>query len=80
MDELEKSLRKLSIKERSKFKVIIGMILSGNISRLDIVKLKGHEGVYRARIGKIRIVFMKRPDGGLMIIKFSRRSDTTYSI
>jgi mRNA-degrading endonuclease RelE of RelBE toxin-antitoxin system len=47
---------------------------TGFKSHLDIVKLKGREGFYRLRAGKLRTVFtVDRPSRTVIILKIERR-------
>ena len=78
MDSVKKSLAKLSPKERSLVKDIVAQLETGSFSNLDIKKLKGHEHVYRARKGKIRIIYQKIKEK-IFILAIDRKSDTTYN-
>ena len=50
-DRIEKSLRKLSEKERSAIKEILLMIRNNKLTGLDIKKLKGRDDIFRIRKG-----------------------------
>ena len=77
--EIEKFIKKLSIKEQEAISLAIDTILRGDTASLDIKKLKGTEKTYRVRVGANRIIFeMKK--GDITIIDVSRRSDTTYKL
>lgn len=58
MDKIEKFLRKIDPKLRSKLIKAIALIAANDLDRLDIKPLKGLKNGYRCRIGNIRIVFM----------------------
>ena len=49
-------------------------ILSNNISKLDIKKMKETKNLFRCRIGDIRIVFEKTTKGNI-IKKINKRGD-----
>ena len=61
MDKIEKLLRKLSQKERLQLEATLSILVSGDISSLDIKKLKGVDDIYRVRVGSLRIIFKKEP-------------------
>ncbi|MBI2450308.1 MAG: hypothetical protein HYV47_02085 [Candidatus Nealsonbacteria bacterium] len=77
MDKIEKALQKLTLKEREAIKQLLTKLQSGQIDDLDIKKLKGRDDIFRARKGKIRIIY--RNDGnGFCILSIERRNETTY--
>lgn len=79
VDRIQKVLNKLSDKEKSVLLSIMKDILSGNVSNYDIKKLKGHEGIYRLRKGKLRIIYSLERGEQASILAIERRSDTTYN-
>ena len=78
VDRIDKELGKLGKKQIDVFKKLLGMILAGNLTGLDVVKLKGHPDIYRVRKGTHRTIFTKDKDGLITVIAFEHRSDTTY--
>ncbi|MEK7159481.1 MAG: hypothetical protein AAB575_03345 [Patescibacteria group bacterium] len=78
MDKISKALVKLSAKEKTKVKILLEKILSGDFSHVDIMKLKGRDDVFRARQGNIRIIFHKH-ETVIKILTIERRSDITYN-
>ncbi len=77
MDRNQKFIKKLSAKENHKVRDVVKQILSGNFIGLDIKKLRGLDGLYRVRIGRIRIIFHA---GEQVVIKqISSRDDNTYN-
>ena len=78
MDKIAKALARLSAPERLKIKNILEKINSGNFTGLDLKKLKGRDDVYRARIGKIRIIYRLAKDQ-IFILAIERRNDNTYN-
>lgn len=77
-DNIEKALRKLSNKERSRLREILIAIKAGRLDGLDVAKLKGYDDIYRVRKGDIRIIF-RRMKIETSILAVERRSDTTYN-
>lgn len=78
MDRIEKALRKLNNRERQRIKQIIARLAAGNVIGLDLQKLKGHDDIYRVRVGDLRIIFRRGSDGIKFILAIERRSNSTY--
>lgn len=78
MDKIAKALKKLSIKERLRLKIILQKIELGDYKNLDIKKLKGRNDIFRARQRTIRIVFRVDKLKRIFILLVERRSNTTY--
>ena len=77
MDDLEKSLRKLTAGERKQVKGILARLATSDFQGLDLKKLKGSENIFRVRKGDIRIIYRK--DGSkLFVLAIERRSEGTY--
>ena len=68
---------KLNAKEKDILADIITRVLSGNISELDVKKLKGEENKFRVRKGTFRIIF-KKDGGNIYVVSADRRNDNTY--
>ena len=77
MDRIQKSLKKLSAKERKQVKDILERVAEGNTAGLDLQKLTGAEDVYRVRKGDIRIIYLRR-NRSIFILAVERRSEKTY--
>ena len=77
MDKILKLLRRLTQKERLQIEKIVSMLVSGDVSTLDIKKLKGVDDIYRVRIGNLRIIFKKEPKD-IRILDIGRRDENTY--
>ncbi len=77
VDKIEKVLKKLTEKERKTMKNILIKIQKGNIKELDVKKLKGRNDIFRARKGKIRIIF-RRIKEIILVLSIERRADKTY--
>ena len=77
MDKLSKFLHRLSQKEFLVIQGIIAQILAGDISKLDVKKLKGQEYFYRARKGSLRVIFSGK-GGSVRIVAVERRNEKTY--
>ena len=77
MDRIAKQLEKFSPKERARVKKLLLAIKSGQLSGIDIKKLKGFNDIFRARLGSIRVIF-HRTDLGIKLLSLGRRNDHTY--
>ncbi len=77
VDKIEKALSKLTEKERKVVKNVLLKVQEGSIDSLDIKKLKGRSDIFRARKGKIRIIFRKTKESTL-VLAIERRADKTY--
>ena len=78
VDKIQKSLNKLSEKDRALVKQVFTAIENSQVVGLDVKKLKGHDDIFRVRKGKIRIVY-RIHNGELYILAIERRNDTTYN-
>ena len=79
MDKIEKALKNLSVKERVWIKEIIRRLQKGNLSGLDVKKLKGRDDVFRVRKGDIRIIYRSDSEGATFVLAIEGKSDTTYN-
>lgn len=77
MDKNEKLLKKLTKIEFQTVMTAVGQILKNEVSTLDIKKLSGHKDIFRARLGNIRIIFLKSKDD-IEILEIMRRNEKTY--
>lgn len=77
MHKVDKFLSKLDMRRREKILAVLLQIRSGDLSHLDIKKLKGVVSRYRVRIGRCRIVFEIRQDI-INIIAIDLKNDNTY--
>jgi len=77
MDKIDKFTRRLKHDIALRVLKELKNIRDGNTLHLDVKKLKGMDGSYRVRIGKIRIKFM-RTSRGNTITDISFRADDTY--
>jgi mRNA-degrading endonuclease RelE of RelBE toxin-antitoxin system len=77
MDKTEKLLKKLSKVEFHTVMTVVEQILKNEVSDLDIKKLSGQKDIFRARIGNIRIIFLKNRND-IEILEIMRRSEKTY--
>ena len=78
MDKISKFLKKLPKDSRYLLEQLISQILIGDLSGLDVKKLKGEINLFRVRKGDLRIIFLKTKDT-VRIIDIDRRNDTTYN-
>ena len=77
MHSLKKLLSRFNKKEREIIGFLIEKVVSLNWHDLDIKKLRGHQNIFRARKGKIRIIFVKDKKK-IFIITIERRREDTY--
>lgn len=77
MDKIEKLLKKLSKKDFDAVQEVLQKILLHETTDLDIKKLSGYQSVFRVRVGKLRIIFIKKVND-IEILEISRRSEKTY--
>lgn len=77
MERIDKILRILHPNERERVMLCVEKILLGDISTLDIKKLKGQEYFYRARVRDLRIIFTKKGNE-VRLVSIDRRNDNTY--
>ncbi len=81
VDKISKSLSRLNAKEKKQIQDILEDIKSGKIiGNYDIKKLSGHDGIYRIRKGKIRIIYRLDLSGEIYVLAIERRSDITYNL
>jgi len=78
MDKIEKALRGLGAKKKEIVKDILYKLREDNILGLDVQKLKGHQDIFRARKGNIRIIYRKIELKNIFILAIERRSEKTY--
>ena len=77
VDKIQKSLNKLSEKEKNIIKELLVNLKKGKTINLDIKKLKGRDDVYRTRKGRIRIIY-RIANKKIFLLAIERRSDNTY--
>lgn len=77
MGNIEQQLRKIAKKDRECVFDAFDKMWKRKFGALDRKKLKGHDHIFRIRIGKYRIVYFD--DGKMMILKgVLKRSEGTY--
>ena len=79
MDKVGKALRKFNQKEKNAIKSIFIKIKKNDFKNLDLKKLKGENNIFRARKGKIRIIYRISKNKRISILTIERRSETTYN-
>jgi mRNA-degrading endonuclease RelE of RelBE toxin-antitoxin system len=77
MHKIDKFLARLDADKRQNVLAIVERIKSGNFSGLDMRKLQGSPGIYRVRIGKVRIKFTMNASG-IHIFSIDNRGENTY--
>ena len=76
-DKIQKILSKLSFKEKESVKLLILRIKLDDTLGLNINQLKGHTDLFRAKKGRIRIIYRKNAKE-FLILKIDRRNEKTY--
>lgn len=79
MDKIAKSLALLNSKERVLVKMILKKIQKNDFKGLDLKKLKGYDGIFRIRKGKIRIIYRLDENKQIFVLTIERRSEKTYN-
>ena len=77
MHKIDKFLARLDAEQRQKVLAIVERLKSGDLSGLDLRKLHGSPGIYRVRVGKVRIVF-GIATSGIRIFNIGNRGEKTY--
>ena len=77
MDKVVKFLKRLSTDERVLVENVLVQIKKGDLSGLDVRKLKGVGNLFRVRQGSIRII-LKKEKATYTIIFIERRGKDTY--
>jgi mRNA-degrading endonuclease RelE of RelBE toxin-antitoxin system len=77
MDKIDKFTKKLQHDIAVRVLEELRNIRAGNISHLNVKKLKDEGGICRVRIGKVRIKFLPTESGN-MIVHIGFRNDNTY--
>lgn len=67
MDKIEKFLLKLTRKERGVLSGILSDIRVLRLEHYDMKPLKGQKKLFRIRKGKIRIIFAKGRETGILV-------------
>lgn len=77
MDKIDKLFRKLSKKEQQAMLLLLQQIKADFSKIPGIIKLSGHQNLYRVRIGNYRIIFKTIPKD-IEVVRISRRNEQTY--
>lgn len=77
MDQIKKFLKKLNSKEREVLLLLMQKIQKHGLTIPGIKKLKGHETLYRVRMGRYRIIFRLK-NKIIEITKITKRGNQTY--
>lgn len=76
MDRNQKFLSKLTPKELAVIQKTLANLLAGS-KVPNVKKLVGHANVYRVRMQRVRIIFIKTTDD-IEVLEISRRNEKTY--
>jgi len=77
MDKISKALKKFSVKEKERVKIILEKLKKNNFNGLNFKKLKAHKDIYRIRKGDIRIIYRLKNKKAILLT-IERKSDNTY--
>ena len=77
VDKITKALNKFSSKEKGLVKNLLLKINQNQMIGVDLKKLKGRDDIYRARKGKIRIIY-RIEDSQVYLLTIERRNENTY--
>jgi|AntRauTorckE6833_2_1112554.scaffolds.fasta_scaffold04658_8 mRNA interferase RelE/StbE len=77
MEKIDKFIKKLNLKKAERIYLIIDKIINRDLKNIDIRKLKGYSDIYRARVGKYRIIYTDNQKE-IRILEISKRNDQTY--
>lgn len=77
MDDIEKFIRKLGADRAISVRAVLVKILKNDLVNMDVRKIKGEDSLYRVRIGKVRIKFVRTTHGNV-IAHIGFRDDNTY--
>ena len=75
---MTKNLRKFPKDDRDELLEIMRQIRSGDLSGLNVKRLKDRQDAFRVRKGDFRIIFRRVNQGPNIIIAVERRSEGTY--
>lgn len=67
MDRIHKFLLKLTKPQRQLMAKLFENIYTLSLKTHDIKSLKGYEGVFRLKKGKVRILFIKKDGKGIVV-------------
>jgi len=77
MDKIEKFFRKLTASEQEAMLLLLQQIKTDFTKIPGLIKLQGHQKLYRVRMGDFRIIFTTAKKD-IEIIKITRRNEQTY--
>lgn len=76
-DKITKALERLTKKEKERLKKLLAFLKKGELSKIDIKKLKGRHDIFRICKGSIRVIFRKI-SGKIKVLSLERRNSKTY--
>jgi len=77
MDKILKFLKKRTSSERERLISVVRAITENKLEGMDVKKLKGHDSIFRVRVGNFRIIFEKTAKEN-WIRSIAKRDDRTY--
>ncbi len=78
MEQWKKQLRKIPQSSRNLVLAALILLQARDFSKLDRLRLKGYQNIFRIRVGNYRIIY--HDDGEKITLKaIPRRDENTYS-
>ncbi|MBI3459298.1 hypothetical protein HY061_03500 [Candidatus Azambacteria bacterium] len=77
MNKTEKFLNKISLFDKEKILMIVDSIIANDLNFSDLKKIQGSDNIYRVRVEKFQIKFIKQQKFN-EIIEIGKRNDNTY--
>lgn len=77
-DKIAKLLQKIPPKQLQLLLPVLKQIVAHDFEGLDVKTLKGHKGLYRARVGNCRVVFNLQNSQEPKIVSIAKRDEKTY--
>ena len=78
MSKIQKALRGMNRKERQAFSLLLRQLHKDYTKIPDCIPLKGMKNVYRARIGRFRVIFRMQTGKQAEALKVAKRDERTY--
>jgi mRNA-degrading endonuclease RelE of RelBE toxin-antitoxin system len=78
MNRLAKELQKLSKKELARVLDVLQKLQLGQVDSLQVKSLKGRDEVYRARVGRLRVIYSVSKEGTINVLAVRKRDEKTY--
>ncbi len=80
MDRVSKFLAHASKDDQLRIDEVWQKVVSGDIRGHNVKKLKGFDDVFRVRVGRFRLIFIKKRGEVPILVRIAHRDDTTYHL